>query len=195
LADFIATEYPHTKVSLVSHFLGGIPGENALRDSAALAQTLDKADLVVDGTASFGLTCLIRDEAHGRSLPLIALYASPSVAGGVVALYMPKGGCPVCLEFSWDDKEGGIAAPLGMFEESALIQPPGCAERTFPGTSFDVRELSLQATRVAVGLLAGRSKSTSSGVYTLAFEEDDGIRLPVWRKEVLRPHTSCACQR
>lgn len=193
LADFIASEYPHTKVSFVKHFLGAIAGENSAGDSTVLGEILEKTDVVVDGTASFGATCLIRDEVRKRSLPLIALYASPSVAGGVVALYTPKGACPVCLEFAWDDDEEGIAAPPGMFEESGLIQPPGCAERTFSGTSFDLQELSLQATRVVAGLLTRGSRSTSTRVYTLAFEDNDGIRAPTWRRDDLPPHSKCTC--
>ena len=110
-----------------------------------------------------------------RSLPLVVLFASPSVAGGAVSLFMPGGGCPVCLEWAWEDDPVVIAAPPGMFDEAELFQPPGCAERTFAGTSFDLQELSLQATRVVTGFFAGAALQSSSAVYTLTFQDEDGM--------------------
>lgn len=194
LAKFIESEYPQTKVTVVNHCLGTFSNENRLGDSATLAGLLSGVDLIIDGTASFGTTMLIREEAHSRSLPLVVLYASPSVAGGVVAVYAPDGGCPICLELAWQDEPKIIEAPPGMFEEAALIQPPGCAERTFSGTFFDLQELSLQAMRVAAGMLTSNAKSRPSTVYTLTFQEEGGVRCPSWRKNILPPHPRCSCQ-
>jgi hypothetical protein len=195
LADFIAREYPATKVSYVNHALGTFVPQTGFGDFAALNEMLAAVDLVIDGTASFGTTSLIQDQARLRSLPLIALYASPSVAGGVVALFMPNEGCPVCLEWAWEDETSGIAPPPGMFAVAELIQPPGCAERTFSGTFFDLQELSLQAMRVVAGFFAGGVPRSSSVVYTLAFEDQDGIRVPAWRKNSLPPHSQCSCRK
>jgi hypothetical protein len=195
LAGFIENEYPATKVHSATHCLGTFSNNEPFDDSSALADALDGVDLVVDGTASFGATGLIWDETLSRSLPLVVLYASPSVAGGVVAVYAPTGGCPVCLEDSWRDEPETIAPPPGMFEEAELVQPPGCAERTFSGTFFDLQELSLQAMRVAAKLLADNVKPSSSTVFTLSFREEDGVRIPSWRRDNLRPHPGCACQK
>jgi len=195
LADFIAREYPATKVSYVSHCLGAFTPLTGMGDLSALDQTLAGVDLVVDRTASFGTTSLIQDQTRSRSLPLVVLYASPSLGGGVVSLFMPDGGCPVCLEWAWEDKPNVIAPPPGMFDEAELIQPPGCAERTFSGTFFDLQELSLQAMRVAAGFLASKHPPSSSVVYTLAFQNENGIRVPSWRENGLLPHPQCSCQR
>ncbi|WP_377829264.1 ThiF family adenylyltransferase [Bradyrhizobium lupini] len=195
LADFIALEYPATMVSYVNHALGTFVPQTEFGDFAALDETIAAVDLVIDGTASFGTTSLIQDQARSRSRPLIALYASPSVAGGVVALFMPNKGCPVCLEWAWEDERSGISPPPGMFAEAELIQPTGCAERTFSGTFFDLQELSLQAMRVVAGFFAGGVPQSSSVVYTLAFEDQDGIRVPAWRKNSLPPHSQCSCHK
>ncbi|WP_038937092.1 HesA/MoeB/ThiF family protein [Bradyrhizobium japonicum] len=195
LADFIAREYPATKVSCVNHVLGTFVSQTGFGDFASLDETLAAVDLVIDATASFGTTSLIQDQARSRSLPLIALYASPSVAGGVVALLMPNKGCPVCLEWAWEDETSGISPPPAMFAEAELIQPPGCAERTFSGTFFDLQELSMQAMRVVTGFFAGGVPQSSSIVYTLAFEDQDGIRVPAWRKDSLPPHSQCSCHK
>ena len=193
LADFIESEYPATKVSCTNHPLGAFsPDGNG--DSTVLEAALGGVDLVIDGTASFGTTSLLQDEASARSLPLLVLYASPSVAGGVVALFAPEGGCPVCLECAWQDELNTIVPPPGMFEEAELVQPPGCAERTFSGTFFDLQELPMQAMRVATGILASDQPS-SSAVYTLAFQEENGIRIPSWRMVSLPVHPQCSCQK
>jgi ubiquitin-protein ligase len=195
LADLIAREYPATKVSYVSHCLGTFAPQTGMGDLSALDQTIAGVDLVVDGTASFGTTSLIHDQARSHSLPLVVLYASPTLGGGVVSLFMPGSGCPVCLEWAWEDKPNVIAPPPGMFEEAELIQPPGCAERTFSGAFFDLQELSLQAMRVVAGFFASNRLPSSSVVYTLAFQNKNGIRVPSWRENGLPPHPQCSCQK
>jgi hypothetical protein len=192
LADFIAREYPATKVSCVSHHLGTFTTQMGVGDFPALEQTLAGVDLIIDGTASFGITSLLQDQARSRLLPIVVMYASPSIAGGVVSLFMPNGGCPVCLEWAWEDKPTTIAPPAGMFLEAELIQPPGCAERTFTGAFFDLQELSLQAMRVVVGFFSN-DRPPFSVVYTLAFQDEDGVRVPSWRKNKLTPHPQCSC--
>jgi hypothetical protein len=195
LADFIAREYPATKVSFVAHNLGTFTPKTGVGDLSALDETLSGVDLIIDATASFGTTSLLYDQSRSRALPLVVLYASPSVAGGVVALHIPGGGCPVCLEWAWQDDPAIIAAPPGMFDEAELIQPPGCAERTFAGTSFDMQELSLQAARVVTGFFARAAAKSSSATYTLTFQDEDGIRVPSWRKDSLLPHAQCSCRK
>ncbi|WP_024509973.1 ThiF family adenylyltransferase [Bradyrhizobium sp. ARR65] len=195
LADFIAREYPATKVSFITHCLGAFTSNTDMGDLSVLEEILAGVDLIIDGTASFGATSLIHDQARSRSLPLVVLYASPSVAGGVVSLFMPGSGCPVCLEWAWQDEPNLISAPPGMFDEAELIQPPGCAERTFSGTFFDLQELSLQAMRVVAGFFAKRHRLSSSFVYTLAFQGENGIRVPNWRENRLAPHPLCSCQK
>ncbi len=195
LADFIAREYPATNVTYIHHCLGTYSLQSGTGDDSAFEQALAGADLVIDATASFGLTSLIQEHSRSRFLPFVSLYATPTVGGGVVALSMPRSGCLVCLEWAWKDEPNVIAAPPGMFEDGELIQPPGCAERTFSGTFFDLQELSLQAMRVVAGFFAGGVPPSSSVVYTLAFEDQDGIRAPAWRKNSLPPHSRCSCRR
>jgi molybdopterin/thiamine biosynthesis adenylyltransferase len=195
LADFIAAEYPNTKVRAFNYPLGAIQGENYVGDSPALERVLKNADLAVDGTAAFGATLLIQDAARSLSLPLIALYASPSVGGGVVALYSPEGACPICLEYAWDDERNGLCPPRGMFDQTELVQPPGCAERTFLGSFFDLEELSLQAVRLIVGLLNGKASAGGSRVFTLEFHESDGVQTPSWRVDALAHNQNCGCNK
>jgi hypothetical protein len=195
LVEFIEREYPATKVTYEGHCLGTFVPQSGAGDFSALERTLDRVDLVVDGTASFGATSLIHDQAQSRSLPLVALYASPTLGGGIVSLFMPRSGCPVCLEWAWEDKPNVISPPPGMFDEAELIQPPGCGERTFAGTFFDLQELSLQAMRVVAGFFASERTPSSSTVYTLSFQDENGVRVPHWRTNGLPIHQQCSCQK
>jgi integrative and conjugative element protein (TIGR02256 family) len=51
----------------------------------------------------------------------------------------------------------------------------------------------MQAMRVATGILAS-DRPSSSAVYTLAFQEENGIRIPSWRVDSLPVHPQCSCQ-
>jgi hypothetical protein len=81
-----------------------------------------------------------------------------------------------------------------MDDEGALVQPAGCSERTFTGASYDLQELSLHAARVAVGFLTEGIGRDSSTIYTLGFQEADGVKIPTWRVDQLRPHAQCTCR-
>ncbi|WP_162240860.1 ThiF family adenylyltransferase [Bradyrhizobium tropiciagri] len=193
LADFIEREYPATEVSYIPHCIGTYSPQTCMGDDTALDKALEGVDLAIDATAAYGPTTLIQGFARSRSLPLLTLFGSPTLGGGAVVLSVPDSGCYVCLECAWKDEPNVIPAPLGMFDEGELIQPPGCAERTFSGTFCDLQELSLQAMRVVIGLFGRNNIPSSSVVYTLSFRDEDGVRVPAWRTDALPRNPKCSC--
>ncbi|WP_208611028.1 hypothetical protein, partial [Rhizobium tibeticum] len=56
-------------------------------------------------------------------------------------------------------------------------QPPGCAEPTFTGASFDRQELSLESVRLAVDVLSHPDELKASVIHTLSLHDGVG-RLP-----------------
>jgi len=194
LTQFIQTEYPNTLLVPVPHQLGTFSNNDPAKgDEPALSQAVDGADLIIDATASYGVTTLVRQFSRSKALPLIALYASPTVGGGVVASYAPGGGCPVCLEWAWHD--GSIEPPPGMFADAPTVQPPGCADRTFEGASFDLQEISLQAMRAALAALSNDARSRDSMVYTVRLVDAEGRRAPpCWRVDTLPHNRRCTCE-
>lgn len=185
LRDFILANYPSCSIVPFPHALGTDPG-----GEDALHGMLEDVDIAIDATASYGVTTLIHDYASERGTQLVSLWATPPVTGGVVARYAPGSGCPVCLEHHHNDRT--IAPPPGLNDETALIQPVGCAERTFTGGSFDLQELSLEAFRVVVDALS--SDKAGSELATLSLKADGQRTPPRWRVEPLPKHAACKCR-
>lgn len=192
LRDFLIREYPGTQVNAHPHFLGFAGQDGQQRDDDLLDALLAEANLVVDGSASHGVTMLLASRCHEAGVPFVSLFATPTLEGGAVVRHAGDGGCPNCLEHAWHDKS--IEPPPGRGAgEGDLIQPPGCSERTFLGADFDLRELSLQAVRLVVETLGGETK-TGSEVQTLSFADENGRHCPPrWRVDDLPKHPKCTC--
>ena len=192
LADFIRREYPWTVVEEHNHAIGSFNHDDSAKgDDSLFEAILPEVDLVVDATASYGVTTVLSDHCRARGIPLIALYASPPVEGGIVARYAPQSGCPTCLEFA--HHAGTIERAPGFGEDRGLQQPPGCAERTFTGASFDLQELSLQAMRLIVETLENPDGTGESVVQTLSLVTDGKRAPPAWRVDALPKAEGCSC--
>lgn len=193
LAGFLSREYPGTAVHRYPHCLGQAgPGNSGPGDDDVLDPILSDVDMVIDGSASHGVTTLLADRCREAGIPLISLFATPPVEGGAVVRYAGDGGCPNCLEYAWHNND--IAPPPGHGDEDGLTQPPGCGERTFIGAGYDLQELSLQAVRLAVETFSGKTAGDSL-IQTLRFISDDGDRCPPdWRVDPLPKHPVCGCR-
>lgn len=190
LAEVLAAEYPWTAVSAHNHAIGTFEGPNVSKgDDALFAAALDGVDLVVDATASYSVDTILGDFCRERGVPLVALYSTPPVTGGVVARFAPASGCPTCLETAYFHQ--ALPRPPGDGDESGLQQPPGCAERTFTGASFDLQELSLQAVRLVVATLTIPEESEGSVIHTLDLSQAAGA--PQWRVDPLPKAAGCTC--
>ncbi|RUU11538.1 hypothetical protein EOD23_10200 [Mesorhizobium sp. USDA-HM6] len=191
LQAFLTREYPGTEVRSHSHFIGTAaqalsgPGDDDILDTL-----IRDADLVIDGSASHGVTTLLDDRCRGAAVPLISLSATPTLEGGTVVRHIRESGCPNCLLHAWHKHE--IDPPPGQDAgDEALIQPAGCDERTFAGADYDLQELSLQAVRLAIDTLSGKA-AEGSVVQTLSFVDDERARCPPrWRVDPLPKHPDC----
>lgn len=192
LAESLSTEYPWSIVTAHTHAIGTFDGPNVSKgDDALFTAALEGVDLVVDASASYSVRTILGDLCRERRVPLVALYATPPVTGGVVARFAPASGCPTCLESAYH--QNAFARPPGDGDESGLQQPPGCAERTFTGASFDLQELSLQAVRLVVATLTNPQESADSVVHTLDLDRAAGRVAPSWRVDLLPKAAGCTC--
>lgn len=194
LRAFLAREYPATATRIHAHFVGGVSqaiGETG--DDEVLDALIDRADIVIDGSASQGVTTLLAERCRNAVIPLISLSATPTLEGGAVVRYTRDGGCPNCLEYAWHRHD--IRPPPGRGAgDEVLAQPPGCGERTFVGANYDLQELSLQAVRLTIDTL-GSGAHAGSVVHTLSFIDDAGERCPPrWRFDPLPQHAACLGQ-
>ncbi|MDX8529062.1 ThiF family adenylyltransferase [Mesorhizobium sp. MSK_1335] len=185
-------EYPWTTVEPISHRIGSASsGTDGAGDHQLLIGLMDEADLVIDAAASTGVSFFLADCCRALHVPMICVYASTTLKGGIVAFHHPESGCPVCKEIAY--AAGTIDRPPGMGDSQGLIQPPGCSEPTFTGASFDLQELTLEAVRMAVDVLSRPQDFEVSLVHTLALH--DGLKRipPAWNVDELQPSPACGC--
>lgn len=186
LKHFLDDQYPGVSVVPIAHQLGALG--QAFSDLEALQQALTDVDIVVDAAVSNGVTRLLWDQCNRRGIPLIEVGATPPLSGGAVVRYAAGGGCPVCLQYA--RLHNRIPTPPGA-DKGTLGQPPGCAERTFHGADYDLRELSLQAVRLVVDTLTA-TDSPPSIVQTLSFIGEAGeLKLPSWQQHLLDKERDC----
>ncbi len=191
LAAYIEAEYPWTKVT-PQHLHAGLASLNGAASELDIIQgMIAEADVVVDASASTGLTRLLSDLCRAAGKALISVAATASVKGGTVSVYRPTSGCPVCREYAYDD--GALQMAPGAEDYDDLLQPPGCAENTFTGASFDLQELSLQAARLVVEVLRERGQEESE-VYTLSLEAEGQRVPPRWTTDTLHRSQRCSCR-
>ncbi|WP_198032296.1 ThiF family adenylyltransferase [Mesorhizobium sp. LNHC252B00] len=189
----VESEYPSVEVEEIHHAVGmAAAADGNGGDHSVLPPIFAKADVVINATASSGISRLLADHCTSAGKPMISLFGTLSLKGGVVAAYQPKSGCPTCREFAYD--KGLIQKAPGSGEISALNQPAGCAELTFTGASFDLHELSLDAVRLTGDILSQPADFKESLVHTLTLH--DGIKRvpPSCRVDGLPPMKECGCQ-
>ncbi|RWI85436.1 MAG: hypothetical protein EOR22_31075 [Mesorhizobium sp.] len=192
LADFIRSEFPWCEPFPEDVFLGAAspPGHG---DDALFAKILGGADLIVDATASSGISRLLAARCRTAGKPLVSVFGTLSLKGGVVAGYHPMSGCPTCREFLYQ-KNPEMKAP-GSGDMSGLLQPAGCAEATFTGSSYDLKELSLEAIRMIVDVLTDPDSFHSSVLHTLSLYDGRKRQPPIWRVDQLPAQEECGCQK
>lgn len=186
LASFVADNYADVVTPVMRREIGQIDPHSASSEEAEFAQALLTADVMIDCTASAEAERVLYGHACDVGVPLVSAYGTPTLEGGIVACFVPGGACPMCLLHHRND--GVLQGPPGEAGDDHAVALPGCAEATFSGASFDLSEISLEATRVVVRVLAGHS--TKSFVETLAFDADGR---PAWRFDPLERHPQCEC--
>ncbi|RWO94835.1 MAG: hypothetical protein EOQ98_29005 [Mesorhizobium sp.] len=188
----VGSEYPEVEVEAIDHTVGRATANDGNGgDHSVLPPIFAKADIVIDATASSGISRLLADHCKSAGKPMLSLFGTLSLKGGIVAAYHPKSGCPTCREFAY--AKGLIETAPGSGETSGLNQPAGCAELTFTGASFDLCELSLEAVRLTVDILSQPDDFKESLVHTLTLH--DGIKRvpPSWRVDMLPSIEDCGC--
>ena len=192
LTRFIKREYPEVQAHPHPYDIGGVGNYS---EDGLLDQVLNDVDLVVDATVAWGVTQLLADRCRERTIPLVQIFATPTLEGGGVVRYTNRGGCPVCYEHSTNEQPESsayIPQPPGYEDHAPLAQPPGCAEPTFTGASYDLAEITMQGMRLIIDTLADEG-TPESLVQTLSFLDQSGRRSPPhWRVDALPIHRNCA---
>lgn len=194
IAHEIVNAYPHTKVKAIGLRLGSY--DTSVHDEAKLLdEMLAGVDIVVDATASLRVNDYLSRLAHQRSVPYVWLSTTNGAWGGMVGRVRPgTQACWMCHRHHMTD-EGAIRPPTqkpGEFD----VQPAGCLDPTFTGTSFDANEVVLQAMRLIASTLCsgaeGGYPEYSWDIATVALRSPEGQPIvPQWTTYRLEPHPDC----
>jgi hypothetical protein len=200
LMSVLPVQWPMTEVVPFAHRIGAVasPLDEAEREASAerdvLTAFLADADLLLDATAEIGVQQLLSSLASEAGLPQVYVWSTEGGIGGAVARVVPgETGCWHCLQLHIE--EGTIPPP--PLADGGRVQPRGCAEPTWTGSSFDALPLVAHAMRVVTTtLLTGRRAAGGRephDVFVLEQESPGGGELtaPVWRSYSLTEHPRC----
>jgi hypothetical protein len=202
VADFISTNYPHTKVVPFEHRLGACRVTTAERrdDGQVLGELLEGADLVYDASAELGINHVLSDQAAARGLPYVCVSTTHGAWGGRLIRVRPGGlteGCWMCHQ--WAINTGILPTPLA--DPRGEVQPAGCSDPTFTGAGFDVASVALAGVRLAASTLAagagGGYPDVNWDVAVISLRDGSGQLLvsPGWDTYPLARHPDCKNER
>lgn len=195
IEQFVGSHYPYCHVVPEVFTLGSTPAPNRKTDQRVLEEMLGGADLVFDATADIGVQKLLAEIAREREIPYIGTVGRPGAWGGIIFRQLPgrAQGCWHCLQSAL--AEGAI--PDAPSAGSPGVQPKGCGDVTFTGTSFDMVTIALDGVRRAIGTLAGPEggyPDSEWDVVVISLRNDDGsFREPHWQSMALASRPTCDC--
>lgn len=194
---FISENYPFTKVIPFSHRIGEVrQSEQQTSDYEVLEAALNGTDLIYDASAETGLQHLLSDLASELRIPYIGVSTTFGAWGGVLVRIRPEKteGCWLCYMYRLDDN----SIPSAAFDPAGEIQPVGCADPIFTGTSFDLGIIALGGVRLAVSTLTEKDEkgypSFEWDVTIIDLRDPNGNAItPSWQTFHLRKHPLCPC--
>lgn len=203
LGEFLRDEYPATHVRMCAHRIGALPGAGIDRtapeslDGEVVEEALKGADLILDASASERVNQYLSDLAREKGLPYVWMSTTNGAWGGLVGRVVPDvtGGCWMCHLHGIEDKS--VKSPAAKPAED-LVQPPGCADPTFTGASFDIAQVTMMGVRLAIGCLTGGASDGypdmdwDLGIVELRDESGNPVP-PMWHTYALVRHPDCSC--
>lgn len=191
IKDFIDANYPYTTVELTAQARLGAPRLNLIGDTelAFLDTILGSTDLIIDATAETGVNDAIAQLARDGGVPYAVGWATAGCWGGFVARVLPGGGgCWQCIRYGLND--GTIPAP--SFDPNGNVQPIGCADPTFTGTSFDLAAISNILTRLSVSTLCEAYATVPWDIAVIEIRDGDVVTGPrLSATQTLQHHPDC----
>jgi len=198
IAETIERNYPFTRVLGIPHRLGGVrngePKESS--DHEVVEKMTAGTSAILDATAEVGVQHFLSDLARELGVPFICVDATFGAWGGNVCRVRPgkTAGCWMCYRASCLDRDRTIVPPPE--DPKGEVQPAGCADPTFTGTSFDLGIVALFAVRTLIstlceGAAGGYPESEWDAVTISLRNESGGFVLPQFQGYVLLPHKDC----
>lgn len=178
LKSFFEHNYPYVTATAIRYLVGN-PMTPPAEAESAMKLALDGVDLIIDCTVEFTVGHYLSSVGWKRDIPYLWARATTGAWGGMVGRAR-KGegqGCWKCFYHHFTAN----AYPFPAAEDGPDIQPVGCFSPTFTGAGFDLDEISLMASRLAVATLC---RGNPDGYPD--FDWDIAV-LDLWDKQTQRP--------
>lgn len=191
LRDFIKKNYPSVQVEIFNHKIGSADFITFPNENKILETFLNDSSIVYDASAEEGVNNLISLLCKKKSIPYIEIESRRGAWGGLVMRVLPKSkkGCWMCLQYSlYFDK----TIPLPKDDKNGTIQPKGCGDPTFTGSSFDLQNISLAGVRMAISSLSDDNSNGDWDVAVLSMVDDNDKPIaPTWIKKTIEINPEC----
>jgi molybdopterin/thiamine biosynthesis adenylyltransferase len=191
LKKFIDKNYPGVQVEIFNHKIGSTDFLSYPNENKILEDFMKDSSLVYDASAEEGVSNLISFLCKTRNIPYVEIEGRRGAWGGLVMRVLPETnkGCWMCLQYSlYVDK----VIPLPKEDDHGTIQPKGCGDPTFTGSSFDLQNISLAGVRMAISSL---SEDTNNGDWDVAVlsivDNKEQPIAPQWNTSSLEINTKC----
>lgn len=192
VAHFVEANHPFTDIERFAHRLGQTASDRHGRSENEfdlVDRFLRDADLLVDATAEIAIQQLLSEAANDLGLRQLLVSATEGARGGQIARLVPGGGgCWHC----WKRHVSDGTIPLPPRDDTGTVQPRGCAEATFTGTSFDLLPIVAQAARAATATLAEGPEDRLTSVVWVCVLPEAGASAPLWSEHPVTRHPECA---
>lgn len=196
ISNFINQNFPYTRALGEVYKIGAAfePLDSFSRESKIVESFFDNTSLIFDATAEIGVNHYLSQISKKQKLPYVCIYGTNNGWGGVVLRIIPNKteGCWMCFRYALYDET--IKKPA---EDTAKeIQPTGCADPTFTGSSFDLSNISLAGVRLAVSTLCSETENgypdMDWDVGIVSFRDGNGKPIaPNWEIYQLNTHPKC----
>lgn len=192
LEQFVARNYPYTRVSAFESNIGHPFNHPIGRDELVVPQLLD-SDLIYEATTEWEVNHAFADMATERAIPYICISTTPGGWGGLVFRQRvgARHACWWCLQHYLSDET--IETPRAKPQDG--IQPAGCATMTFTGTGFDGGFIALMGVRLAISTLCGSNGGFPDVAWDCAVvqlrDEQGSVIAPCWRPYTISKHRAC----
>ncbi len=192
LENFIKRNYPNVQVEIFNHKIGTTNFFTFPNENDVLEAFLKNSDLVYDASAEEGVSNLVSFLCKQKAISYIEIEGRRGAWGGLIMRVLPnrKKGCWMCLQYSLFD--GTIPSPKEDIR--GTVQPKGCGDLTFTGSSFDLQNLSLAGVRMAISALNKKTNNIHGdwdiAVLSLMDNENKPIA-PKWETFSLDVNPKC----
>lgn len=191
LKDFIEKNYPYVQVEIFNHKIGSTDFMAYPNENKVLDDFLNDTSIVYDASAEEGINNLISSICREQNIPYMEIEGRNGAWGGLVMRVLPETnhGCWMCLQYSL--YEDGIV-PKPKQENNGGIQPRGCGDLTYTGSSFDLQNISLAGVRMAISTLSNNKSGGNWDVAILSMvDENDNPIAPNWSTHELKINPKC----